>query len=224
MTPPTRVLLVDDDPLVCQGLELMLSTAADLSVVGTVHDGDQVVDAVHRHAPHVVLLDVRMTRQDGITTAAALSRLPAPPKVLMLTTFDHDDVMLRSVHAGAAGFLLKTSSPQQIIEAVRSVASGDGALSGKSAHQLLTHVRTGRRSRQQEARDALRMLSPRELEVARAVARGLSNADIARGLYVSEATVKTQLASAQAKLAGAFAALEVQGRIGVAVVVTEAGG
>ena len=221
---PTRVLLVDDDPLVCQGLEMILASADDLTVVGAVHDGDQVIDAIHRHAPDVVLLDVRMDRQDGITTAAAVSRLPSAPRVLMLTTFDHDDVMLRSVHAGAAGFLLKTSAPREIIDAVRSVAAGAGALSAKSAEQLLSHVRSGHSPDAQQARGALQTLSPREVDVARAVQRGLSNAEIARELYVSEATVKTQLASALAKVAPTLEALGLQGRVGLAVLVTHAGG
>jgi len=209
------VLLVDDDPLVCQGLTLMLGSAPDLQIVGTVHDGDEVADAVERDAPQVVLLDVRMARQDGITTAAELARLPHAPRVLMLTTFDHNDVMLRSVRAGAAGLLLKTSSPQQIIQAVRDVAAGGGALSGKSTAQLLSHVRTGPGDVQAQARARLQSLSKRELEVAHAVTRGLSNAEIARELFVSEATVKSQLASAQTKLG-------VTRRVGIAVLITQA--
>jgi DNA-binding NarL/FixJ family response regulator len=211
------VLLVDDDALVCQGLELMLSTADDLEVVGAVHDGDGVVEAVHRHAPDVVLLDVRMGRQDGITATRSLRRLADPPKIIVLTTFDHDEVMLRAVEAGADGFLLKTASPAEILAAVRNVAAGGGAVSPGSARQLFHHVRhdpsaLARRS----AQAAMVTLTAREREVVRAVARGLSNAQIAAELFASEATVKTHLAHAQAKLG-------CSGRVEVAVLVERSG-
>ncbi|MDO5504397.1 MAG: response regulator transcription factor [Actinomycetia bacterium] len=212
-----RVLLVDDDPLVCRGLELLLSSDATLSVVGTVHDGDAVIDAVHRHFPDVILMDVRMERQDGITTTASLAALPQPPKVIVLTTFDHDDILMRALDAGAAGFLLKTASPHEIIAAVHNVASGEGALSPRSARQVVEHLQrddlgTARRS----ARDLMARLTPRELDVVRRVAAGQSNPQIAAALFLGEATVKSHLASAQGKLGA-------RNRVQVGVLVAQAG-
>lgn len=197
----TRVLLVDDDPMVCRGLELIFEQAADISVVGAVHDGDEVIDAVHRHHPDVVLMDVRMDRQDGVTTTALLSKQPHPPKVIVLTTFDHDDVLLRAVHAGAAGFLLKTTPPREIIESVRAVASGEGALSARSARQVVEFIQQDPAvALHQAAVDLFANLTRRERDVARLVALGRTNAQIAGELYVGEATVKSHLQSAMAKL------------------------
>lgn len=213
----TRVLLVDDDPLVCQGLEFILGTAADLEVVGSVHDGDQVVEAIHLHRPDVILMDVRMDRQDGITTTAAVRRLPAAPKVIMLTTFDHDDVMLRAVGAGVSAFLLKTSGPTEIIEAVRSVAAGESALSPRSARQLVEHVQSDPAHELRRAAAGLvATLTERERDVVRCVAREMTTADIAKELFMGEATVKSHLARAQDKLGA-------QNRVGIGIIADRAG-
>ena len=200
----TRVLLVDDDPLVCSALQMMIESADDLTVVGTVDDGDQVIDAVYRHRPGVVLMDVRMQRQDGVATTAALQAISEPPKVLVLTTFDHHDVLMRAIDAGAAGFLLKTSSPQQIIDGVRAVAGGEGVLSERSARQALEQLRDDPVTAQRRAAVALvETLTDRERDVVRQVGRSLTNAQIAQELYLGEATVKSHLASAQLKLGAA---------------------
>lgn len=215
----TRVLLVDDDPLVCGALQTMLESAVDIEVVGSVNDGDQVIEAIHRYRPDVILMDVRMARQDGITTTASLARLglETPPKVIMLTTFDHDDVMLRAVHAGAAGFLLKTASPLDIIAAVQSVAAGEGALSARSARQVVEHLQSDPAREQRRAAEGLiATLTPRELDVVREVAQGRSNAQVAAALFLGEATVKSHLARAQDKLG-------VQSRVQVAVLADRAG-
>ncbi len=216
-TPPTRVLLVDDDPLVCQALELKLSSARDLKVVAAVSDGDGVVPAVHAYRPDVLLMDLRMTRVDGLTATRAVMAEPHPPRVLVLTTFDGDDEALAAVRAGAAGFLLKTESPHQIIIAVRSVAAGDGSVSDRTAGRLFAHIAgdpaaAGRRA----AAEQVGRLTAREREVSAAVAQGLSNPEIARRIYVSEGTVKATLASIQAKLGLA-------NRVAVAVVADRAG-
>ena len=212
-----RVLLVDDDPLVCRGLELLLSADPEISIVGSVHDGDAVVEAVHAHFPDVVLMDVRMAREDGITATAALMRMPHPPKVIVLTTFDHDDILMRALAAGASGFLLKTAAPQEILAAVHNVAAGEGALSPRSARQVVQHLqRDDQRSATRTAVELLAMLTPRELDVVRLVAQGWSNAQIAARLYVGEATVKSHLASAQARLG-------VRNRVQVGVLVAQAG-
>lgn len=213
----TRVLLVDDDPLVCGALESMLDSADDIEVVASVHDGDEVVDAIHRHRPDIVLMDVRMTRQDGITTTALLSSMAGAPKIIMLTTFDHDDVMLRAVHAGAAGFLLKTASPHDIIKHVKDVASGEGALSARSARQLVKHLQGDLGREQRRAAEALvATLTERERDVVRCVAGEMTTAEIAAQLFLGEATVKSHLSSALHKLGA-------QNRVGIGIIADRAG-
>ncbi|WP_238146892.1 response regulator [Ornithinimicrobium murale] len=196
-----RVLLVDDDPLVCAGLELMLSTSADITVVGSVGDGDLVVTAVQRHHPDVVLMDVRMPRVDGITATREVLAGANPPRVIVLTTFAEDSAAMRAVEAGAAGFLLKTAGPTEIIDAIRRVAAGEGVLSPASVPELFQHVVahpvvTQRR----EAAAQLAGLTERERQIVIRVGRGLSNADVARELFVSEATVKSHLRAVLARL------------------------
>lgn len=213
----TRVLLVDDDPLVCHALDLMIESVEDVTVVGMVHDGDEVIEAIHRHRPDVVLMDVRMNRQDGITTTAEVVGLARAPKVIMLTTFDHDDVLMRALHAGATGFLLKTASPQEIIAAIRQVAAGEGALSARSARQVVTHLQEDVVADQRRAATELvNRLTEREVHVVRRVGRGMTNAEVAADLYVGEATVKSHLSSAQQKLG-------VTSRVEVAVLADRAG-
>lgn len=212
-----RVLLVDDDPLVCRGLELLLDADPQITVVASVHDGDAVIDAVHRHFPDVILMDVRMARQDGITTTAALGRLPQPPKVIVLTTFDHDDILLRALDAGAAGFLLKTAAPEEIITAVRNVADGEGALSPRSARQVVEHLQHDEQAAARRAAVHLvGSLTARELDIVRLVAAGRTNPEIAAELYIGEATVKTHLGSAQSKLGA-------RNRVQVGVLAAQAG-
>src|SRR5690606_10159707 len=135
-----RVLLVDDDALVRTGLRLILGSAGDIDVVGEVGDGDEAVTAVQAHAPDVVLMDLRMARTDGIAATRAVRALPGAPHVIALTTWDVDDAVLRSLDAGAAGFLLKSAGPAEIIGAVRAVVAGDAVLSPRSTRQLLDHL------------------------------------------------------------------------------------
>lgn len=212
---PIRVLLVDDDPLVCSGLELILSTTDDIRVVGTAADGDQAVPAAQQHFPDVVLLDVRMARVDGIAATKALCALPSPPRVIVLTTFDADDIVMRAIGAGAAGFLLKTAPAPEIIAAIRNVHAGDGALSPRSARRVFEQV-GGAGAERATARVAVEGLTDRERDVVRLVGEGLSNPQIGARLYVGEATVKTHLASAQRKLG-------VEGRVRLAVFASKAG-
>lgn len=214
-TQPVRVLLVDDDPLVCSGLELILSTTDDIRVVGTAGDGDEAVPAAQRHFPDVVLLDVRMARLDGIAATEALCALPSPPRVIVLTTFDADDIVMRAIGAGAAGFLLKTAPAREIIDAIRNVHAGDGALSPRSARRVFEQV-GGTGAARATARAAVDGLTERERDVVRLVGEGLSNQQIGAQLYVGEATVKTHLASAQRKLG-------VEGRVRLAVFASKAG-
>ncbi|HLV05348.1 response regulator transcription factor [uncultured Georgenia sp.] len=217
MSDTHRILLVDDDPLVRSGLRLLLSSDPGIAVVGEAGDGDEVVEAVQRHHPDVVLMDLRMPRMDGIAATRAVRALPDPPQVIALTTWDVDDAVLRSLDAGAEGFLLKTASPAEIIGAVRAVRAGDAVLSPRSTRQLLDHYRRSEdRSAREKAAGALAELTERERAVAAAVGHGLSNAEIAARLYVSAATVKAHLAAVQTKLG-------LRNRVQVAVYAERAG-
>lgn len=189
-----RVLIVDDEELVRIGLAMILGSAEDLTVVGQVEDGADALAAVTRTRPDVVLMDVRMPRQDGIEATRAIRSLPDAPRVLVVTTFHLDEYVFGAIEAGADGFLLKDTPPRELIEAVRVVADGHAMLSPRDTRRLIDRfAEPGRQQRRQEAVERLAGLSPRELEVARAVAQGLSNAEIASVLYCSEATVKAHL-------------------------------
>jgi DNA-binding NarL/FixJ family response regulator len=212
-----RVLLVDDDPLVRTGLSMILGSAADLEVVGEASDGDEAVGRVRALEPDVVLMDIRMRRMDGIAATRAVTALPEPPKVLVLTTYDLDEYVFDALAAGAAGFLLKEGAPQDIIEAVRVVARGDVMLSPGTTRKLVGHVVAARANpRRQRALAQLGTLSQREREVVTAVARGSSNADIAGELFLSEATVKTHITRT-------FAKLDVTNRVQLTIFAYESG-
>lgn len=196
-----RVLLVDDDPAVRMGLRFMLGASEDIEVVAEASDGDEVVSAVHAHRPHVVVLDVRMTRQGGIETIGAIKALPDPPRVLMFTVWEQDQVAGRAIEAGADGFLLKTASPEEIRCGIRNVRGGLGAVSPKTAAQLFDRVRGDVTSPlRAEARSLVESLTARERDVVQGIARGLTNAEIARELYVGETTVKSYVTAAFGKL------------------------
>ncbi len=212
-----RVALVDDDPLVRSGLRMLLGGAEEIEVVAEVDDGDGVLAAVDRHRPDVVLMDVRMPRVDGVSAAGLLARQPSPPAVLMLTTFDADDLVLRALRAGAAGFLLKDTPPAEIVRAIETVHAGDSMLSPAVTRRLIDLVAAEGEAGTPRA-DADRLLatlSPRELEVARAVGRGLSNADISAELHLSVATVKAHVSKVMEKLG-------VENRVQVALLIRDA--
>jgi DNA-binding NarL/FixJ family response regulator len=194
-----RVLIVDDDALVRGALRMMLSGSDAIEVVGEAGDGEEVAAAVADHRPEVVLMDIRMPRLDGIAATAALRRRPDPPEVIVLTTFDADENVLRALRAGASGFLLKDTPPARIVEAVQRVAAGDPILSPAVTRRLIARVTvdggTAERSRADFAR-----LTEREGDVVLAVARGRTNAEIADELYLSIATVKTHISHAMTKL------------------------
>lgn len=216
-TRAVRVMLVDDDPMVRMGLRHMLGAANDLEVVAEACDGDEVITGVQAHRPDVIVLDVRMARRGGIETISAVNARPEAPKVLMFTVFDTDDVARRAIEAGADGFLLKTASPEEICGGIRNVAGGLGAVSPKTAAQLFTQVRADPvAALRAEATRLVATLTPREREVVSGVARGLSNADLARELYISETTVKTHLQSA-------FTKLDVDNRVQAGVIADRAG-
>jgi DNA-binding NarL/FixJ family response regulator len=201
---PVRVLVVDDDPLVRAALAMVLGGAPDLELVGEATDGDEVAAAVERCSPDVVLMDIRMPRTDGLTATERLLAGRDAPEVIMLTTFDADDQVLRALRAGAGGFLLKDTPPAAIVEAVRRVAAGEPMLSPTVTRQLIAHVAgvdpAPEEARTSRARARLDQLSAREREVALAVGRGLSNAQIGAELYLSVATVKAHVSRLLVKL------------------------
>jgi DNA-binding NarL/FixJ family response regulator len=199
-----RVLLVDDDPLVRTGLRLLLGGASDITVVGEVGDGADAADAVARFTPHVVLMDVRMPVLDGIDATRAITARGEPaPAVIVLTTFDTDRNVLEALRAGAAGFLLKHTPPDQLVDAVRRAAAGEPVLSPSVVRRLIDQVAGAGPTppgREHAAREKLSQLSEREREVAVAVANGWSNAEIATRLFMSVGTVKAHVSSALTKL------------------------
>lgn len=196
----TRVLLVDDQALVRGGFRLILESHADMEVVGEAEDGLQAVDVALRTKPDVVLMDVRMPGLDGIeATRRLLARATHPPRVLMLTTFDLDEYVYGALRAGASGFLLKSVAPASLADAVRTVASGDALLSPSLTRRMIEeYVRRPHPSASQHPE--LNELTERELEVLKLIAHGRSNAELARNLVVTEATVKTHVTRVLAKL------------------------
>jgi DNA-binding NarL/FixJ family response regulator len=203
VTPePIRVLLVDDDPLVRAGLRLMLGGASDLEVVADVSDGDEVLDAVRTFSPDVVLMDVRMTRLDGISAVRVLrgSGLPTVPAVIVLTTFRADVTVLDAIRAGASGFLLKHTPPGEILTAIRAAAVGQPTVSPDVLRQLIDHVAALEPAAVPGEVNPLAALTQREREVALAVAEGLSNTEIAERLFLSHGSVKAHISNALAKL------------------------
>jgi DNA-binding NarL/FixJ family response regulator len=196
---PVRVLIVDDDALVRAGLTMMLDGAHGIAVVGEAADGDEVSRAADAHGPDVVLMDLRMPRVDGITATRRLRGRRNPPEVIVLTTFDADENIVRALRAGASGFLLKDTTPERIVDAIRTVAAGDPILSPRIARRLMDRVATDAGA-YERARAALSTLSPRERDVVLAIARGQPNADIAAGLAMSLATVKAHVSHILTKL------------------------
>jgi DNA-binding NarL/FixJ family response regulator len=193
------VLIVDDDALVRAGLSMMLDGANGIVVAGQAGDGDQVPGAVDAHAPDIVLMDLRMPQVDGITATRRLRARPRPPEVIVLTTFDTDENVLRALRAGATGFLLKDSPPARIVEAIRRVAAGDPILSPQITRRLMDRAAT-EAGAYEKARAALATLTPREREVALAIAQGQTNAEVGARLFMGVATVKAHISHILTKL------------------------
>ncbi len=211
-----RVVVVDDDPLVRSALRIVLAGAKGIALVGEAADGDEVPAAVDDHRPDVVLMDIRMPRLDGLSATEALQAKPDPPAVIVLTTFDADDHVVRALRAGASGFLLKDTPPADIVEAIRRVASGEPMLSAAVTRRLIALATDPRPDDGQAARATLDRLSDREREVAHAIGRGLTNAEIAAELYMSVATVKSYVTRLLTKL-------ELTNRVQIALLVNDAG-
>lgn len=212
-----RVLIVDDDPLVREGLRFILGAAEDLEVVGQASDGAEGIEQTRFLTPDVILMDLRMTGMGGREAIAGLMKLPDPPKVLALTTFDTDAHVISVLDAGASGYLLKDTQPTEIIDAVRETARGGTILSSRHARVLLDkYSENGVNARRNEAKAALKELTQREREVVRCVAEGLTNAEAAERLHCSPGTVKAHLASI-------FARLRIDNRVRLAILGHDAG-
>ncbi|WP_342751596.1 response regulator transcription factor [Paractinoplanes atraurantiacus] len=211
-----RVLLVDDDALVRAGLTMMLAAFDDIEVVGEAVDGTEVAASVNTHKPDVVLMDIRMPGMDGLTATESLRQRRDAPEVIVLTTFDTDDHVLRALRAGAGGFLLKHTPPLHIAEAVRKVAAGEPMMSPEVLRKMIGLVAGAPADpRRARARAALQRLSPGESDVARLVAEGRTNQEIATELLMSTATVK-------AYVSRIFTKLSCTNRVQIALVVHDA--
>jgi DNA-binding NarL/FixJ family response regulator len=189
-----RVLVCDDQPLVRAGVRTLLGSQPDIRIVGEAADGSAAVAAADRLRPDVVLMDVRMPGTDGIKATGAIARGDGSPRVLVLTTYDLDEYVFDALAAGASGFLLKDSRPEDLIAGIRSVADGDALLAPSVTRRLIAVFARGRGSQARQLAGRLELLSEREREVLGQVARGLSNAEIAAALYITEHTVKTHVA------------------------------
>ncbi|MFE3676159.1 response regulator transcription factor [Streptomyces griseus] len=217
---PVRVVIADDDQLVRMALRLVIDGEPDLTVVAEAADGNAAVIVVDEQRPDVVLMDVRMPGLDGLGATREILARAAPPRVLMLTTFDSDDLVLGALRAGALGFVLKDTPPQRILDAVRAVADGSPVLSPAATARVIAAA-TGplsshaRDSTRRAARERLSALTEREHETARAIADGLGNPEIAQRLNISVATVKAHTGSLFSKLA-------VQNRVQIALLVRDA--
>ena len=212
-----RVLLVDDDALVRSGLKMMLSGAEGIDVVGEADDGRGVLPALDRHRADVVLMDIRMPVVDGVAATRLVREQPDPPAVLVLTTFDADELVVRALQAGASGFLLKDTPPTEIVQAIHRVHAGDAMLSPAVTRKLIALVAGDGEGvqRAERGRSLLDRLSEREREVATAVGQGRANAEIAEALHMSVPTVKAHVSRLLVKL-------EVENRVQIALLVQEA--
>jgi DNA-binding NarL/FixJ family response regulator len=194
-----RVVVVDDEPMVCAHLRTILGSAGDIEVVAEAYDGAAGVEEVVRSRPDVVLMDLRMPGVDGLTAIERISELASPPAVVVLTTFDADQYVLRALRAGAAGFLVKSTPPEDLIGLVRVAAEGHMVLSPTAARRLIAASADGQQSRDR-ARQLAGSLTEREAEVLACLGEGLSNARIGARLYLSEATVKGYVSRILVKL------------------------
>jgi DNA-binding NarL/FixJ family response regulator len=211
------VLLVDDEALVRAGLRMILEDADDFAVVGEAEDGQAAIEAVRRHRPDVVLMDIRMPRLDGLAATAALRAGHNPPAVIVLTTFDTDEAVFRALEGGAIGFLLKDTPPVELLRAVRLAAAGDSILSPAVTRRVIERFTAEDRSqRRRAALERLDVLSERERQVLVEVGHGHSNAEIATRLYLSEATVKSYISHL-------FDKLSVTNRVQLAIAAFRAG-
>ncbi|MGW5646889.1 response regulator [Saccharopolyspora sp. NPDC003752] len=214
--PTVDVLVVDDDPIVRFGLTMMLRGAPDLRVVAEAGDGAEAVELADRHAPDVVLMDIRTPGTDGLAATETLRRRPQAPQVVVLTTFDADAHVLRALRAGAAGFLLKDTPPDELVVAIRHAARGRPVLSPEVTRRLIDRVAGSEQdTRRDAARRRLGLLADRERTVAIEIGAGRSNSEIAARHHLGLATVKTHVSAI-------FTKLDLNNRVQVALLVHDA--
>jgi DNA-binding NarL/FixJ family response regulator len=212
-----RVLIVDDDPLVRAALSVMLANADDIAIVGEAGDGGHAQRAIAEHTPDVVLMDIRMPQVDGLVATERIRALPDAPQVIVLTTFDADEHVLRALRAGASGFLLKDTPPPEILRAIRLVVAGEPMLSPAVTRRLIARVTDAEAiSRRDRAKQLLARLTERERDVAVAIAQGKPNAEIGAELFMSLGTVKAHVTRVLMKL-------ELDNRVQVALLAHDAG-
>ncbi len=211
-----RILIVDDQALIRSGLRMILEAEDGLSVIGEASDGSEAIEVATRQRPDVILMDIRMPVMDGIDATRRLnaSALSPKPQVLILTTFDLDEYVYAAIRAGASGFLLKDAPPDDLIHAIRVVARGEALLAPTITRRLIEEFAS--RPEPDAAPEGMDELTERELEVLRSLAAGLSNAEIADALFVSEATVKTHISHILTKL-------DLRDRVQAVVVAYESG-
>ena len=195
-----RVLLCDDQALVRSGFRMVLEARADMAVVGEAENGAQAVELAARSRPDVILMDVRMPVMDGVEATRRLARTGTTARIVILTTFDSDEYVYEALRAGASGFLLKDVQPAQLVDAIRVVARGEALLAPSVTRRLLDRFAHTLPDSSRTAPDALAELTERELEVLTLLASGLSNAELAERLFLSETTVKTHVSSILRKL------------------------
>ena len=214
----TRVLLADDEAMIRAGVRAILGADPEIEVIAEAGDGREAVQLTMRHRPDVAVLDIRMPKLDGLAAAEEIRRVTPEVGVLILTTFGEDEYIARALGGGASGFLLKAGDPHELIAGVRAVAEGAAYLSPTVAKRVITElgVGAGQLSRRAEARRAVNLLSPREREVLALLGSGMSNAEIARRLFLVEGTVKAYVSAILTRLG-------VRNRVQAAILAYEAG-
>ena len=211
-----KVLLVDDEALIRAGIGLILGNADDMEIVAEAADGVEAVELARRHHPAVALVDIRMPQLDGIATAREIHQLAPRTQVVMLTTFGEDVYVARALRAGAAGFLLKDTPPDDLIQAVRTAARGESILSPAITRRLIDHYIEPDDDRVVRARGRLAVLTEKELDVLALVGSGLSNSQIAKNMHISEGTAKIHVSRILSKL-------QCSNRVQAAIIAHDAG-